>query len=121
MSDYGIGLLMHVKIRNRIAVIEFETGKPMEKMEHMRIIKEMVKLIDDGFKKFIFDFSAVDISFNSTISGFLLAVVRKLRDDGAIVEIDGITGDDLAMLKLIGLNEGEIKYIIKEKTVDKIK
>jgi hypothetical protein len=92
---------MHIKIRNKIAVIEFE--KDNNGCGHAEIMKDIIRHLDDGFKKFVFDFKWVDISFNSGVSGFLIVTVKKLIEAEAVVVLKNINDQDMGLLKLVGL------------------
>lgn len=105
---------MHVKIRNKKAVVEFEDAG-MEQVSHLVIIDELVHLVQNHFKEFVFDFHSLDMSFNSTISGFLLGIVKKLLENGASITFTNISEDDIETLKLIGISqiEGKVTYILR--------
>ena len=104
---------MHVRIKNRTAIIEFEANS--DNMVHSQVIEEIVHLVSHQFNKFVFDFSNVKLSFNSTISGFLLAISKKLIESKVEVCIQNIAKEDLEMLGIIGMNDlKEIKYTIRE-------
>lgn len=92
---------MHVKIRNKTAVIEFEDNR--DSSGHSNVMKEIIGLIDNGFKKFVFDFKYVEISFNSGVSGFMITIVKKITESGADVVITNISESDKNLLKLVGL------------------
>ena len=80
---------MHVKIRNKTAVIEFENNA--DTAGHDEVMKEMIELIGNGFKKFVFDFKWVDISFNSPDSNtFLICLIKKSsKNSGAEAGVFG--------------------------------
>ena len=105
---------MHIKIKNKKAVIEFESSGT-ERASHLLIIDELVHLVQDHFKEFVFDFSNLNMSFNSTISGFLLGVVRKLLENGATITFQNISDMDVETLRMIGIDqiEGKINYILR--------
>ena len=94
---------MHVKIRNKIAVIEFEADG--QNAGHAEVMKEIIRLLDDNFKRFVFDFKWVEISFNSGVSGFLVVTIKKLIDCGATVVIKNISKTDIELLNVVGLSD----------------
>ncbi len=99
---------MHVKIRNKTAVIEFENNA--DTAGHDEVMKEMIELIGNGFKKFVFDFKWVDISFNSAVSGFLVVVTKKIVESGAVVIMSNIRDIDKDLLKVVGIDGDKIIY-----------
>ena len=101
---------MHVKIKNKIAVIEFENNS--DGAGHAHVMKEIIKLLDDNFRKFIFDFKWVTIAFNSAVSGFLIVTIKNLIDAGAEIEMINISQGDLELLKLVGLSDIVTKGIV---------
>jgi anti-anti-sigma regulatory factor len=103
---------MHVKIKNKTAVIEFENNS--DSAGHVDVMKEIIRLLDDGFKKFVFDFEHVSISFNSGISGFLVATSKKIVEAGAIVEIANLSDPDKDLLKAVGFDTLGVVYRRKE-------
>ena len=92
---------MHIKIKNKTAVIEFEDNR--EGFGHQIVMRDIVKLLDDNFKTFVFDFKNVTISFNSAISGFLIVTVKKIVECGGVVEITNLKDDDVDIIKMVGL------------------
>lgn len=104
---------MNVKIKNKTAVIEFENNT--DTAGHADVMREIIKLIDYGFKKFIFDFKWVGVSFNSGISGFLITVTKKMIDVGAEVAFDNISEQDMELLRVVGLDDLKIKRVEKDK------
>ena len=94
---------MHVKVKNRIAIIEFENGK--EKITHASIIEDLIKCLNLGFKTFVFDFKCVDISFNSMVSGFIITAIKKLMDIDSCVILKNIRNEDYEMLKIFGIDQ----------------
>ena len=111
MKVCGIGFFMHIKIKNKTAIIYFETDQRYA--NHIAIIDEMVHLVQHRFKTFVFDFSGLEIGFNSTVSGFLLGVVRKLLECGCDIVIQNISNTDREVLELIGIKEIDGKISIK--------
>jgi anti-anti-sigma regulatory factor len=104
---------MHIKIKNKRAVIEFESG--LEKVAHIVIIDELVHLVQNHFKDFVFDFKSLEMSLNSTIAGFLLGAVKKLTENGATVTLQNLSENDLNILKMIGIEQisDKITYIMR--------
>ena len=94
---------MHVKIKNKTAVIEFEDNR--DGFGHQEVMKDIVDLIDRDFKKFVFDFKHVTISFNSGISGFLIVTVKKIIESGAVVAMVNINPMDTELIKMVGLDD----------------
>ena len=101
---------MNVKVKNKIAVIEFEDDT--KECSHSKIMKEIISLLNAGFKKFIFNFDSVTIAFNSAISGFLIVTISNLIQLGATVIIQNISQYDMDLLEMVGLNNfnDKIKY-----------
>ena len=107
---------MNVKIKNKTVVIEFESGQ--DGFGHSDVMAEIIRLLDEGIKKFVFDFQSVKISFNSSISGFIIAVSKKLVESGATIIIRDVSERDKDLLSLVGLanlgsgitySDGEVK------------
>lgn len=94
---------MQVKIKNKTAVIEFEDNR--DSAGHAEVMRSIVRLLDEDFRKFVFDFKHVTISFNSGISGFLIVTVKKIVECGAAVVISNINEDDMLMIKMVGLDD----------------
>lgn len=96
---------MHVKVRNKVATIEFESGAKLDKISHTQIMEETIHLVEHGFRHFIFDFEHVDINFNSMISGFIIAMVGKLIKSECYVMLRNLNKLDLELLNTIGLSD----------------
>ena len=100
---------MHVKVKNRIAILEFENGQ--DKITHASIVEDLVKCLDMGFKTFVFDFACVDISFNSMISGFIITSIKKLIGADAFVILKNIRHQNYEMLKIFGIDQLDKKKV----------
>jgi anti-anti-sigma regulatory factor len=107
------GAGMHVRIRNKIAILEFENG--VDKIVHNDIMEEVMHLVEHGFKDFIFDFKHLEINFNSTIAGFLIVTVKKLTECGSDIRIQNISKEDYNTLQLIGIDQisDKVRYAFR--------
>lgn len=110
---------MHVKVKNKVATIEFESGSTSDKVSHSQIIEEAIHLVEHGFRHFVFDFETVDINFNSMISGFIIAMVGKLIKNDCYVMLKNLNKSDVELLNTIGLediqkNNYRLNYTVRE-------
>ena len=103
MKYYGRESSVHVKIKNKTAVIEFENNS--SSAGHADVMKEIVNLIDNRFRKYVFDFKDVDISFNSSVSGFLVVTIKKIVESGAVVVVKNISESNRKLVKMVGLDD----------------
>lgn len=93
---------MNVRIKNKIVVIEFESSK--DGFGHSSVMAEIIRLLDEGIKRFVFDFKWVEIAFNSGICGFIVATAGKIVMSGATVTISHVSERDKETLKIVGLD-----------------
>jgi hypothetical protein len=85
-------------------------------MVHREILEEVVRLLD-FFKVFVFDFSGVTLQFNSIIAGFVLAMTRRLLDEGVDLTFKNLARSDFDVLRTIGLLDlaaGRVKFEFKD-------
>ena len=99
---------MHLAIKDSVAMFVFEDSKT-DKIEHNNMIEKIMRQVDD-YDIFVFDFSCVEIKFNSIISGFILTVMKSLMQKDKKIEIKNMSWEDWELLDMVGLKDLNDKY-----------
>jgi hypothetical protein len=69
---------------------------------HNETIDEMKKIINSGFKTFIFDFSGIKVGFSSYMVGLVIALVKTVNEEDVVFQ--NISPSDIDVLNTAGLS-----------------